>query len=633
MTSRRRSAMWNHFRETETGKKAKCLYCSHVLSFSAGSFGNLSRHIKAKHPTVAINRVVEQNEPPASSTSTASISNVSTSAANSPTSRMDTDAIPGTSGLTSDSAPPSESRRKNPQETRGLIQEKVTNYVKVSKPISALKWKQIDEQLTTMIVKEYQPFSVVEDEEFKKFVSMLNPHYKLPSRKTVSSSLLPQLFTKIEERVSQKLQNVTAACLTTDCWTSVNNQNFMAVTSHFINSEFKLESVLLECTEFDERHTANNLATRLQEVIRKWGLENKVAACVSDNAYNIAAAIRLCNLRHLSCFAHSLNLIVQKAIKEESVAPVISKIKSIVEYFKRSPHSLAKLHTTQEQMGLAKLKLKQDVPTRWNSTLEMLSRCFEVKDAIVSTLALLNTNLSNVNQTEWKTVEKLIEILKIFQVTTEEISSEKTVTRSKVIAFVKCINKHMLSLSLQPPSEMPPHLQSVISCIQKEMFNRFKDIEENELSAQCTVLDPRFKKLGFDDENKFNAAVEKIKAKITTFHVEDTAAVEAKETPQPTSSSSLLWGEFDSKVAKLSAREGHSRLAAGIVELDKYLQEPLLPRSQNPLQWWQDRRNVYPRLFQMAMRRLCILGKYLCITFATSTHNNVNVNFRYFCAM
>ncbi|XP_018574673.1 zinc finger BED domain-containing protein 1-like [Anoplophora glabripennis] len=229
---------------------------------------------------------------------------------------------------------------------------------------------------------------------------MLNPQYKLPSRKTVSTSLLPQLYAKTKEQVFNKLKNAQAVCLTTDCWTSINNQSFMAVTSHFIDAVFKLDSVLLESIEFDQRHTANNLATRLQEITRKWGLENKIAACISDNANNIVAAIRQCQWRHLSCFSHSLNLVVQRAIKEDAIAPIISNIKSIVEHFKRSPHALAKLHTTQEQMGLAQLKLKQDVATRWNSTLEMLSMCFETKDTIVATIALLDTNLPTINQTE-----------------------------------------------------------------------------------------------------------------------------------------------------------------------------------------------------------------------------------------
>lgn len=70
-----------------------------------------------------------------------------------------------------------------------------------------------------MIVKEYHPFSIVEDKEFRKLLNMLSPNYIIPSRKTVSNSLLPQMYEMVVQRVKDKLKNVTAVCLTTDGWT------------------------------------------------------------------------------------------------------------------------------------------------------------------------------------------------------------------------------------------------------------------------------------------------------------------------------------------------------------------------------------------------------------------------------
>lgn len=50
-----------------------------------------------------------------------------------------------------------------------------------------------------MIVKEYYPFSIVED--FIKLINMLNPGYTLPSRKTFLKSLLPILCNVVYDNV------------------------------------------------------------------------------------------------------------------------------------------------------------------------------------------------------------------------------------------------------------------------------------------------------------------------------------------------------------------------------------------------------------------------------------------------
>ena len=58
---------------------------------------------------------------------------------------------------------------------------------------------------------------------------------------------------------------------------------------------------------------------------------------VTDNAANIQAAVRLAGFKHVSCFAHSLNLVVQNALK--TIDPLKVKVKHIVEYFHRSSRS------------------------------------------------------------------------------------------------------------------------------------------------------------------------------------------------------------------------------------------------------------------------------------------------------
>jgi len=193
-----------------------------------------------------------------------------------------------------------------------------------------------------MIVKEYYPFSIVEDKEFRQFIKMLNPGYDLPSRKTLSTSLLPILYNETFDKVkSDILANANFVSITTDGWTSLQNESFIAVTTHFINKDCVLQSYLLSCFKYSDAHTADNLKKELIRVVHEWGLENRVAACTTDNASNIIKAVELCNWRHKRCFAHSLNLVVQSALKE--IQQVKEKVGGIVSHFKRSSRAAGKL--------------------------------------------------------------------------------------------------------------------------------------------------------------------------------------------------------------------------------------------------------------------------------------------------
>jgi len=126
---------------------------------------------------------------------------------------------------------PSLGTMPQPARQQNRTQMSMTNFVQ--RPIAMSKSKAIDQQLVKMIVKEYRPFSVVEDKEFRKLIQMLNPSYIIPSRKTVTQSLLPQMYEMTIEKVKNQLKNVSAVCMTTDGWTSLNNESFDAVNSSF----------------------------------------------------------------------------------------------------------------------------------------------------------------------------------------------------------------------------------------------------------------------------------------------------------------------------------------------------------------------------------------------------------------
>jgi len=364
-------------------------------------------------------------------------------------------------------------------------QSSIVNYF--HRPLPLSKSKSIDHQLIKMIVKEYHPFSIVEDKEFRKLINMLSPNYIIPSRKTVSNSLLPQMYEMVVQNVKNTLKNVSAVCLTTDGWASRNNQSFVAVTAHFVDPEniTELSSVLLGCSSFPESHTADNLASFLKNITSEWGLCQRISVVVTDNAENMKLAVDKCNWRRLSCFAHTINLIVHSGLLK--IESIIIKIKDIVSYLKKSSCALAKLQEYQKQTGSPILKLKQDCPTRWNSTYDILDRVLKIKEPIIATLAVLNNaKLCFLTPNEWSVVDKSKDLLKVFYDVTEEVSGEKYVTISKTIIYVNAMKK--ITQKCINDKTLPQEVLDMAKILKEKMMIRFDKIEDNMLIAQGTLL-------------------------------------------------------------------------------------------------------------------------------------------------
>ncbi|CAI6374042.1 unnamed protein product [Macrosiphum euphorbiae] len=139
---KKKSDVWNHFTLLDN-EKAKCSYCSIEYSFKGGSTANLSRHLKRKH--------IIQYEAKKIST------------------EQDIDEPDCTISVKSTTSRPSTSAHKIQNSIPQNTQTKIDSFV--SKPISLTKSKQIDNQLAIVIAKEFQPYSLVENNEFKNLLN------------------------------------------------------------------------------------------------------------------------------------------------------------------------------------------------------------------------------------------------------------------------------------------------------------------------------------------------------------------------------------------------------------------------------------------------------------------------------
>lgn len=162
-----------------------------------------------------------------------------------------------------------------------------------------------------------------------------------------------------------------------------------------------------------------------------------------------------------------------------------------------------KLLSTEVQMG-PEIKLKQDKPVRWNSTFYMLERILKGKEAVISTFTILNYEKQQMSQKDWEIIELSTKILKYFEEVTVDLSAEKIVTLSKVINKSKTLIRACKTVHQE--SDHAVEIYYMVSKIIEQMGKRFFKIEENNLIIEATILDPRFKRQGFTDNQFFERA-------------------------------------------------------------------------------------------------------------------------------
>ncbi|KAJ4922467.1 hypothetical protein JOQ06_019562 [Pogonophryne albipinna] len=427
----------------------------------------------------------------------------------------------------------------------------------INRPIQPLQQSKVDQALVKMIATDFQPFTIVEDRGFRAYTAALDPSYVLPSRGTISKRMLPNLFEK--------------------------------------------------------SHTSQNLAQELSRVAKEWGIQDKIAACVTDNASNIVKAVNdILKWNHVRCFAHLLNLTVRSSVHQTEIQALILKVKSIAEYVRRSTVASAKLREMQLQMGQVQLRMKQDVATRWNSTYFMMQRAIEIKEPLVSTMALLNPLLPALTPEEWDITKEVCDILKPFEEVTVEMSSERFVTGSKAILMARGLQRIVAHRQRNPSTHEP--VKGMVNFLAADLEKRFGQIERVRVLAEATLLDPRFKKHAFVIERNAEETVSRVVGAATHAATPTLPSTEEEEEEEggttvnpPSEPVPQFWADFEERVTTL--RPGVQNPSTGaMLEIKGFLAEPLIPRKADPLEWWRVRALVYQNICTVMKTRLCIVA-------------------------
>ncbi|XP_017024330.1 E3 SUMO-protein ligase ZBED1-like isoform X1 [Drosophila kikkawai] len=304
------------------------------------------------------------------------------------------------------------------------------------------KTKEISEAIIYMICKDNMPVRCVEKEGLRGLLKKCVPHFKMPSRSTVTT-MIEEKYIQCVGAVVKILSSVQDFAFTCDAVTIPNStRSFLTITAHFIAND-SLNAICLAASRMDQSHTSDYVSFLLEETCAEFQIDAiKWTTLTTDSASNMKCASKLflgVN-KHVPCFAHSINLVVDATIKEiSSFSTIVDKIKRVVMHFKHSPAMMDQLRKAQTNEGTPEGKIKtliQNVDTRWNSCLDMMESFSGLANKVALILLQKSERVKGLpemlNVSELTICRDLCSLLQPFKKATEQISGENYVTVSDV---------------------------------------------------------------------------------------------------------------------------------------------------------------------------------------------------------
>lgn len=164
-----------------------------------------------------------------------------------------------------------------------------------------------------------QAYTAPQQDAFIELVKSLNPDARIMSDKTIKADELAEFLKKFDE-----LKRTIAAVpgkisITMDGWTSKNSFPFLAIRGHWLDSEWKYHSKLLDFAYIEGQHTGEKQSAILVDVLERLGIAfGKILAITLDNAANNNTLFDFleeygitATSNQVRCMAHIINLSVQ----------------------------------------------------------------------------------------------------------------------------------------------------------------------------------------------------------------------------------------------------------------------------------------------------------------------------------
>nr|XP_020643858.1 zinc finger BED domain-containing protein 4 [Pogona vitticeps]XP_020643859.1 zinc finger BED domain-containing protein 4 [Pogona vitticeps]XP_020643860.1 zinc finger BED domain-containing protein 4 [Pogona vitticeps]XP_020643861.1 zinc finger BED domain-containing protein 4 [Pogona vitticeps]XP_020643862.1 zinc finger BED domain-containing protein 4 [Pogona vitticeps]XP_020643864.1 zinc finger BED domain-containing protein 4 [Pogona vitticeps]XP_020643865.1 zinc finger BED domain-containin len=471
--------------------------------------------------------------------------------------------------------------------------------------------KKITSLVAEMIALDLQPYSFVDNIGFNRLLEYLQPQYSLPSPSYFSHTAIPDMYDSVKEIIVSNLKEAESGVVhfTSGIWMSNQTREYITLTAHWVTFESRVRpqcedyhcSALLNVSQIDCDYSGISVQKQLEYWWETWvtSIGLQVGITVTDNQ-TIEKTLNEGEHSSVQCFGHTINLIVNEAIKSQRmVQNLLSIARKICERVHRSAKAKEKLAELQKEYHLPQHQLIQDVPSKWNTSFHMLERLIEQKRAI-DEMSIECSFRELISCDQWEVMQSVCHALKPFEVASREMSTHMS-TLSQVIPMI-----HILNRKIELLFEETMGIDTMLKSLKEAMVSRLSSTLQDPRYIFATLLDPRYKASLFTEEEAEQYKQDLIRElEILNATSDDDKPVSSDcgiGSPSKNSyGDNNLWSLMeDMKKAKVPKEK--AKLPEEMVLL--YLEEEVLEHNCDPLTYWNFKKSSWPVLSKLAVRFL-----------------------------
>lgn len=448
----------------------------------------------------------------------------------------------------------------------------------------------VTESIIKFLAYTMQSWDLVEEKAFVNMIQNLNPDYEIPEKDYLIKTGVPKLYNDTIRKMKREMirhLNENFLAITLDSWTCLSDSQYFAVTAHFIDKEWNLKSVYLNCASLDTNYTDESLDHVLMVLLSDWGINinQNIISCTTTDKYSKVLRIvddYCTKLQYIPCFGNCINMAVTQTLNIPPIKIAVSKLKKLQSAIALGNHIKAGHHIIVD--GLPNF-----CPNFWRSTLE-LTRWFLSNQPVVSAwlqgvpnqkhLVLDGSNISALGD--------FVSCTKLLDDIATTLCGDEYVSASSVLPLLGKIKKNLQFQASD--SALSQEIKSeILSALSKSYENAF--VQQDLWMA--SLCDPRFR-LTFTDNAEY------IKKMAIDGMIEYYTSNNSSE-EQGSQNKEGLEAFFD-----VTDNESPEQKAKS--ELHCYLTMNKVNWNSNPLTWWKQHEDSFPALKKIAQKYLAIQG-------------------------